>query len=1223
MFSRITINYKVQAVALIGVLGFLSYFLLSINSNYQYQELLENLNGSDLKILQLSNDVNLSLNNIETIVQGEYTDSNALQAESLLRDMRRDFKSLAKLDYLYQADVLKQAELSNQYASVLIDIFTGNISAEQGRQKQALLKEMSQELAHLRDEYRSKRVAIIDKKVQRSHSIGSESLLIGWVVGLLLTVLMLLLARYFAKGVTETLSYVSHIAGRISEGDWDVTVDSDTNDETADVLYSMEIMRLALKSRADEDARREEDQRRLFILSELSRKELGLTELCQAVMRQLSPMMNAQVGALYLVEERELEEIQSLKLVASYAFVHRKGLSERFDFGEGVIGQVALEKSQIVLSEVPSDYLTISSALGEGSPSFVVLTPLLFSNHLYGVMEFGFIHEPSVSELAFLMQAGESLAQFVESTKARENVRVMLAKTQEQAVKLEQQQEILQAANEDLEEQAMALTESEGRLMAQQEELRVTNEELEEQAKALKLSEERLQAQQEELRVTNEELEEHTRALEKQKKEMQLKNDALEESQRILQEKTKALELSGQYKSEFMSTMSHELRTPLNSILILSENLADNDGKNLTDKQVEHAGVINKAGNDLLALINDILDLAKVEEGKLELILDETSFDEWAKDLNLLFSPVAEKKGLEFAINLDEELGETFSTDVRRLNQILKNLLSNALKFTESGSVVVNVGPAPMDVQLVSTSYMPDELIAFAVKDSGLGIEKEKQGLIFEAFQQSDGAISRKFGGTGLGLTISSRLAKLLGGEITVSSEGLGTGSTFTVYIPKEAPDDIFSEEINMQLLSDQNSDVAEETDDLIDEEDSSVTSQQSIEKSDALLIVEDDPVFAATLSALAEDYGLGVLLANDGESAIQLAEQHNPQGIILDLMLPGIGGFDVLETLNNNPLTKDIPVHVMSGNEGGEKALTMGAIDFLKKPVSKKEITDLLAQFRKEGTSFKRLMVIEAAKEKGFEPLKELFGKQGVQIASVSNVKKAKALLESQPIDCIIFDLDFIQKAKGEKEALSALEKVHEEVKAKETPIIVCTGSDIGREQEASLRKYADRIILKSKASEERLISEASLFLHWLGSHGDKPGPVQAESRESLFEGKRVLVVDDDMRNVYSLTSELERRGMEVTAAESGLECLDVLQSETQTFDMILMDIMMPELDGFSTIEQIRADQRFKELPIIVLTAKSLKEDRARCLELGANDYLLKPIDVERLMALMRVWMT
>lgn len=1214
MKVKLTIYNKIQAVALIGVFGFISYFFLSIKGNLEYQDLFTDISQNDLAILDKSNAINLMINNIESITQAVPTETSLQEAKILRRNIETTYQDLKTLDPSAANELMLMSELSLQYTQMLIELSAESIDKNEAKRKLPIVRELSKDIIQKRDEYRALRYKEIEKKITQSQRISDGTLRIGLVVGSLLTLFMLLLARYFAKGVTKTLSYLSHIAGKIAQGDWHVEIKSDTNDETAEVLQAMEKMRIALQTRANQDATRDEEQTRMVSLAEVSRGDLSVVDLCQAIMRRLTPMLGAQVGALYVAEDN------SLKLLASYAFLLRKGMSDHFKFGEGIIGQVALEKSQVLLSDLPKDYLSISSSLGESRPAFVVITPLLFNEHLIGVFELGFIKEPQEHDLNFLMRAGEAIAQSIDSAQARENINFMLATTQEQAAKLEQQQEIMRAANEDLEEQAMALTESEGRLLAQQEELRVSNEELEEQAKALKLSEERLQAQQEELRVTNEELEEHTKALEKQKYTMEIKNIELEKSK-------KALELSGQYKSEFMSTMSHELRTPLNSILILSENLADNDGGHLTDKQVEHAKVIKKAGNDLLELINDILDLAKVEEGKLELLVDEINFSEWAKDVDQLFSPVSQKKGISFSIQLADDLAESFSSDLKRVNQIIKNLLSNALKFTEHGSVELRVEKALLDAKLTNCVTPIEQLLAFSVRDTGLGIAADKQSLIFEAFQQSDGAISRKYGGTGLGLTISNRLAKLLGGEITVYSEGVGQGSCFTLYLPKDAPDNIFSEDVKVELFNAKGNKPSEDFEKITSKFSQPDQQSKQVERkktqSQSLLIIEDDPVFASTLADLAKEYHLDVVLAKDGELGLRLAKELLPQGIILDVILPGIDGFDVMEALKHDPDTKDIPVHFMSGNEEKARALSVGAVDFLQKPASKKQIQDIFSKIN-EAKVLKRLLIVEKAKDASFDLVKAMIEEQGAEVLSAISIKQALSIAAEKPCDCIVVDLDIIEKDKGIHAIVEALESVRKASGDHEVPLIVYTGKELDRESESALRKYADRVILKSGPYAERLISEASLFLHWLGKEvSQKQAPTKVLARDALFEGKRVLIVDDDMRNVYSLTSELERRGMIVEAAGSGIECLELLKQKDLHIDMVLMDIMMPELDGFSTIEKMRADQRSKEMPIIVLTAKSLKEDRERCMKLGANDYLLKPIDIERLMSLMRVWMT
>ncbi len=1217
MNFKLSIRNKILLVAFIGVLGFISYFALSLKNNFEYRALFEEISKTDLVILEKTNDINLMISNIESLTQNQISPSNLETARKLKAQVITAYQVLQTLDPASKEKLSHLSALSEHYLDGLITHASAQLDEVDSRQAlgREELRALSRRIVEEKEQYRAYRYQTVEKKVLQTQQINSDSLRIGFIVGLLLALAMLIVARYFATGVTQTLSYLSTITSKIALGDWHVEIVSDTNDETADVLLAMEKMRSAIQVRAAHDQQRDEEQTRMASLVNLIRGDLGTTALCQKIIRHLAPLLNAQVGAFYiLVEDKEL------RLVSTFAYVHRKDLSNGFKIGEGIIGQVALEKNQVMLSDVPRDYMSITTSLGESSPGYIVITPILYNETLYGILELGFISEPGQADLDFLLKAGESLAQSIASAQARENVNKMLEKTKEQAEKLAQQQLILQSANEDLEAQAMALTESEGTLLAQQEELRVSNEELEQQASALKASEERLQAQQEELRVTNEELEEHSRALEKQKKDMEQKNFELEKSRQALQDKTEALELSSKYKSEFMSTMSHELRTPLNSILILSENLAENPAKTLTDKQVEHARVIHKAGNDLLELINDILDLAKVEEGKLERYVEEISFSKWKREIEQLFTPVSEKKGLKFHVSVDASLGDNFFSDEKRLNQIIKNLLGNALKFTEKGEVRLSISPVKASEVFSFIKQPREKLLAFSVCDTGLGIKPEHQQIIFEAFQQSDGAISRKYGGTGLGLTISSKLARLLEGEIKVFSEGEGRGSCFTLYIPKEISDEILNDVASVSAASPVQK-KAEVLVQKVEVHSPLVTNKESqVESigSGSLLIVEDDPDFAATLLDLAEDFGLPVFIASDGEKGFQFACSHQPRGIILDVQLPGLNGWEVMKKLQEDPRTKDIPVHFMSGYEEKEKALALGGIDFLKKPATKKQIHEVFLNLsRVVNKELKKLLLIEG-KSNDFEAIKKLFSGKGVSVSSVSDAEACVLLLSKEQFDCIILDMDAL-----DGDVYDFVKKLHQQEVSSGAPLIIYTDITLDREQEARLGKYADRIILKSGQYTERLISEASLFLHWLESKSEFKTPDPVEHRDGFFENKTVLVVDDDMRNVYSLTAELEKRGITVEAAASGQECLDVLARKSAYVDMVLMDIMMPELDGFKTIEKIKEVENFKHIPIIVLTAKTLKEDRNRCLELGANDYLLKPIDVNKLLSLMRVWMT
>ena len=1210
MNFKLSIRNKVLVVAFIGVLGFISYFILSLKNNFEYRALFQEIGKTDLVILEKTNDINLMLSNIEGLTQNQSSPSSLETARQYKTRVLVDYQLLQTLDPDSRKELQQLSAATEQYMDTLISSAAARLNGVVSLHEvnSAELRDLAKRIVDEKEKYRSYRYQAVEKKVSETQQMNADSLRIGFIVGLALALAMLLVARYFAAGVTKTLSYLSTIASKIALGDWHVEIVSDSNDETADVLIAMEKMRLALQARAIHDQQRDEEQTRIASLVDITRGDMETLDLCQKIIRHIAPLLHAQVGAFYILEQEQL------KLVSTFAYVFRKDLSNSFKIGEGIIGQVALEKNQVMLSDVPENYLSISTSLGEAAPRYIVITPILYNDILYGILELGFISEPRQADLNFLNKAGENIAQSLASAQARENINKMLVKTREQAEKLSQQQEIMQNANEDLESQAMALTESEGKLLAQQEELRVSNEELEQQASALKASEERLQAQQEELRVTNEELEEHARALEKQKKDMEQKNFELEKSSKALQDKSEALELSSKYKSEFMSTMSHELRTPLNSILILSDNLAENPAKTLTDKQVEHARVIHKAGNDLLELINDILDLAKVEEGKLERYVEEISFAQWKKDIEQLFSPVSERKGLKFYISVDESLGDTFVSDEKRLNQIIKNLLGNALKFTEKGEVRLSVSQVSANESFTFIKAPHESLLAFSVSDTGLGIKPQNQQMIFEAFQQSDGAISRQYGGTGLGLTISSKLARLLEGEIKVFSEGEGKGSCFTLFIPKEISDDVLNNDTTVVIEAapvpvkvESKTPLLKNIEPVIDHA-----------RTGTLLIVEDDPAFSATLADLAEDFGLSVFVAHDGESGFQYACASRPSGIILDVELPGLSGWDVMKKLQEDPRTRDIPVHFMSGHDGKEKALALGGIDFLKKPANKKQIHEVFLNLSREiNKELKKLLLIEG-KSNDFEVLKTLFSEKDVSVSTVSDSESCLHLLNKEQFDCIILDLDAL-----DGDVYDFVKKLHQQEISGGAPLIIYTGMTLDREQEAKLRKYADRIILKSGQYAERLISEASLFLHWLESKSETKIPEAIDHRDGFFENKTVLVVDDDMRNVYSLTAELEKRGIIVEAAASGQECLDLLKTKSVTVDMILMDIMMPELDGFKTIEKIKANKKFKNIPIIVLTAITLKEDRNRCLELGANDYLLKPLDMNKLLSLMRVWMT
>ncbi len=788
----------------------------------------------------------------------------------------------------------------------------------------------------------------------------------------------------------------------------------------------------------------------------------------------------------------------------------------------------------------------------------------------------------------------------------------MLQQTQKQADLLKRQQDDMQAINDDLEEQAQALLTSELKLQEQQDELRKANEELEEQAQALRASEESLQAQQEELRVINEELEAQAKLLADQRNELLDKNEALHDSQKVLEEKTRALELSSKYKSEFLSTMSHELRTPLNSILILSNSLSDNKHGNLSEKQVEHAKVIHSAGSDLLALINDILDIAKVEEGKMQLVIEPLDIADLGEHLRRNFEHVAQHRGLSFHVEVAPGTPGPLFTDRQRLEQVLRNFFSNAFKFTHQGGVSLHIGPAPEDVRFKRIQSSQGPVVALAVTDTGIGVPAEKQELIFEAFQQADGTTSRKYGGTGLGLTISREFSQLLGGEVHLFSEGEGRGSTFTLYLPVGSP-------------STENANAA----DAMPAEMVRMAASSFAALADAparpdgaqktLLIIEDDENFSEVLSELAQEFGFRSLTAHDGERGIEMARQTRPDAIILDIGLPGIDGWEVLETLKNDALTREIPVHCFSGHDESAKAIRMGAIAYYKKPATLDQIKEAFSKIEtRSSTGIRRLLVVEDNSVQ-HSAIHALFEDSQVDVTVCTTGREALDSLQRESFDCVILDLSL-----PDMDGFTLLETIHEDDAYPNVPVIIYTARDLTREQEARLRKYADRIILKTDQSADRLLSEASLFLHWVESSKEQGKPRQADAgvhRDDIFSGCKVLLVDDDMRNIYALSASLEEWGCVVQMANNGLESLAALDADP-SIDIVLMDIMMPEMDGYEAMKRIRSQDRFKKLPMLALTAKAMRDDRAKCIEAGANDYITKPVDTEKLQSLMRVWL-
>jgi CheY-like chemotaxis protein/signal transduction histidine kinase len=847
---------------------------------------------------------------------------------------------------------------------------------------------------------------------------------------------------------------------------------------------------------------------------------------------------------------------------------------------------------------VPDNYVYVSSGLGEAPPRNIVVLPVLFEGEVKAVIELSTFSTFKDTHLTFLDQLTESIGIVLNTIEA--NTRT-----------------------EDLLQQSQSLA---AELQSQQDELKKTNEQLEQQAESLRESEELLKSQQEELQQTNEELQEKAALLARQKAEVEAKNREVEEARYEMEEKAEQLALTSKYKSEFLANMSHELRTPLNSMLILSRQLAENRDENLTNKQVQFAETIHSSGSDLLSLINDILDLSKIESGMMGIEVSEVAINEITGQLERNFHQVAQDKNLEFAVELGAELGKSLQTDAKRLQQIMMNLLSNAFKFTEQGKIVLRIDNAPRnETYHLDSLNRATEVLAFSVQDTGIGIPTEKQRIIFEAFQQADGTTSRKYGGTGLGLSISREIARLLGGEIRVTSTP-GEGSTFTLYLPRDyvpvsGPQTVQAKPRATQPSAEWSLVDGLDSEALLAAEAGAIEDDRySIEPDDrVVLIVEDDINFATILLDLAREKGFKGLVATTGAIALALAKKYKPAAITLDIRLPDRDGWTVLDRLKHDSQTSFIPVHIITVEEQRQRALQQGAFTHIQKPVSHEDLTsafDSIASFAER--RIKKLLVVEDDDAQRMSVV-ELIGNGDVHTTAVATGTEALSALKDEQFDCMVLDLRL-----PDMSGFELIERLQSELGKYDLPIIIYTGKELTHKEEVHLKKVADAIIVKEASSPERLLAETALFLHRVEANLPEQKRRMLEKlhrRDPVLAGRKVLVVDDDVRNIFALTSALEAHSMEVLHAENGYEGIELLKS-TPGIEAVLMDIMMPEMDGYEAISAIREMEQFKQLPIIALTAKAMKADRDRCLEVGASDYISKPLDVDQLLSLLRVWL-
>ena len=1061
-----------------------------------------------------------------------------------------------------------------------------------------------------------------------------------------------------AANLTTQVRAITEVTTAVAAGDLSKKITVDAAGEVADLKDNVNEMIRNLKDTTRKNEEQDWLKTSLTKFTQLLQGQKELQTVSKLILSELAPLVDMQHGAFYLAERQpgEPESEAVLKLVATYAYRERRGLSNAFRVGEGLVGQCALEKERILITDVPEDYVQVNSGLGAAPPRNIVVLPVLFEGEVKAVVELASFHRFNKNHLTFLDQLTESIGIVLNSIEANMRTEALLSQSQ-------------------------GLTQE---LQSQQEELQQTNRRLEEQARSLRESEELLRQQQDELQGTNVELEEKARQLAEQNAEVERKNAEIEQARAAIEEKAEQLALTSKYKSEFLANMSHELRTPLNSMLILSRMLAENPGDVLSPKQVEYAETIHSSGSDLLGLINEILDLSKIESGAMPVEVERVRLGDVADETDRTFREVANTRGLAFEIEVADGAPAVVETDPKRLQQVLKNLLSNAFKFTHEGSVSLRVTPAEGVAFRTPGLRAADRVVGFSVIDTGIGIEPGKQRVIFEAFQQADGSVDRTYGGTGLGLSISREIARLLGGEIHLSSVP-GEGSTFTLYLPQTytAPTFARGEEATGDEPADgavaaamgdgvagpapappasdaegvepepaEASPAPNETDPLtgVDATPSPPASGDVAPAADAdpeadaaevatlrslprpvaddraeiepgdpvLLIVEDDPAFAGILVEIAREKGFKAVVAAHAEAALEAVRRYAPAAITLDMHLPGMHGLTLLDRLKSRPETRHIPVQIVSVSDALPRSERKGALAPLQKPVERADVgvgIDRAGDLA--GRAVKRLLVIEDD-ETQRQLVEELVGGDDVEVVAVGTGGEGLEALGVGPFDCAVVDLGL-----PDMNGLDFVEHVRGELGLADLPLVVHTGRDLTPDEAGRLAALAEAVIVKDVEAFDRLLDETALYLHRDErrlSDDQRERLARRHRPEATLAGRKVLIVDDDVRNIFALQSLLEAHKMEVVYAENGRDGIATLE-EAGDVDVVLMDIMMPGMDGYQTTQAIREIDRFQDLPIIAVTAKAMKGDREKCLAAGASDYLTKPVNVDQLVSLLRVW--
>ncbi|HLG16684.1 MAG TPA: HAMP domain-containing protein [Blastocatellia bacterium] len=1016
-----------------------------------------------------------------------------------------------------------------------------------------------------------------------------------------------------AANLSTQVRAIAEVATAVTKGDLTRSITVEAAGEVAALKDNVNEMIRNLRDTTRINTEQDWLKTNLAKFTRLLQGQRDLIAVARLILSELAPLVSVQHGVFYVNEPSSAGE-PLLKLLASYGYKSRKHLSSQFHVGEGLVGQAAFEKQRILLQEVPTDYIKISSGLGEASPLNIAVLPVVFEGEVLAIIELGSFNRFGEIQLTFLEQLTESIGIVLNTIAATMRTEELLKQSQTMA----------------------------GELQTQQEELTETNKRLQDQAKSLRESEDLLKQQQQELQQTNEELEEKAELLARQNAEVERKNREIDLARAALEDKADQLTLTSKYKSEFLANMSHELRTPLNSMLILSKLLSDNSERNLTEKQIEYARTVYSSGSDLLTLINDILDLSKIESGAMDVDVNEVLFTSLQDHVERTFRPVAEGKGLEFAVELDSNLPTATYTDEKRLQQVLKNLLSNAFKFTEHGRVGLRMSIATSGWSADHDALnAADTVIVFTCSDTGIGIPLDKQKVIWEAFQQADTGTARQYGGTGLGLSISREIARLLGGEIRLASTP-GEGSTFVLYVPEryspleprrtgpgagprwggpepldESPSRIgygpARRGSGFRTTPGEISEVLPESE--VSDDRAAINPGDRV-----LLIVEDDVNFAQILLDLGREKGFKGIVATTGAAALAATRQFTPDAITLDIRLPDTDGWVVLDRLKHDPAARHIPVHIISvDEEERNRGLRMGAVNYLTKPVTREALEETFGKISGFVEKKVRQLLVVEDNEVQRNSIVELIGNDDVKTTAVGTGGDALAALRAEKFDCMVVDLGL-----PDMNGFKLIDKIKHEPGLAEIPIIVYTGRELTRKEEIELRRVAETIIVKDANSPERLLDETALFLHRVEANLPEPKRrmlQQLYQKDPLLAGKKVLVVDDDMRNIFALTSLLERQNLKVAYAENGRDGIEQLRNSPDT-SAVLMDIMMPGMDGYEAIREIRGMRKFKSLPIIALTAKAMKGDREKCIEAGASDYIPKPVDPDQLLSLLRVWL-